>query len=88
MTELELVQKAIDDKIGKDIVTLKLDSAVADYFVIATANAPNHAQSIIDEVEKEGYSEGNWILLDLNDIIVHVFTEEARSFYDIERLWN
>ncbi|MDU2710094.1 MAG: RsfS/YbeB/iojap family protein, partial [Finegoldia magna] len=37
---------------------------------------------------KEGYSEGNWILLDLNDIIVHVFTEEARSFYDIERLWN
>ncbi|MDU5978185.1 MAG: RsfS/YbeB/iojap family protein, partial [Finegoldia magna] len=46
MTELELVQKAIDDKIGKDIVTLKLDSAVADYFVIATANAPNHAQSI------------------------------------------
>ena len=81
MTELELVQKAIDDKIGKDIVTLKLDSAVADYFVIATANAPNHAQSIIDEVEKVCDENGF-------EIIVHVFTEEARSFYDIERLWN
>ena len=60
MTELELVQKAIDDKIGKDIVTLKLDSAVADYFVIATANAPNHAQSIIDEVEKSGRWKWLW----------------------------
>ena len=100
--KLELVLTACEDKIGKDIKTVKLDEnkALADYFVIVTGNTPNHTQSIADEVEKvceeagyeilgkEGYREGHWILLDISDIILHVFTPEERDYYDLERLWT
>ncbi len=99
--KLEKVIQACEDKIAKDVVAVELDSrrALADYFVIATGNTPNQTQSIVDEVEdvcakegydvlgKEGYQDGHWILLDLNDIIVHVFTPEEREYYDLERLW-
>ena len=100
--KLEKIIKACEDKIAHDVVSVKLDpqGALADYFVIATGNTPNQTQSIIDEVEdvcekegyeilgKEGYSDGHWILLDINDIIVHVFTPEERDYYDLERLWS
>lgn len=74
--------------------------AIADYFVIATGNTSSQTQAIADEVEKvaeeneinivgvEGYREGSWILVDLGDIIVHVFTPEARDYYNLERLWK
>lgn len=74
--------------------------AIADYFVIATGNTSSQTQAIADEVEKvaeeneisivgvEGYREGSWILVDLGDIIVHVFTPEAREYYNLERLWK
>ncbi|MDY6065359.1 MAG: ribosome silencing factor [Finegoldia sp.] len=99
MTKIDEIIKAIDDKLGKDIVKINLNNAIVDYFIITSANAPNHAQSIADKVLEicdqegyevlgvEGYSEGKWILIDLNDIVVHIFTEEQRAFYDIERLW-
>ncbi|MDO5017851.1 MAG: ribosome silencing factor [Lagierella massiliensis] len=102
MKEIDLVVKACEDKIAKDVVAIKLKEglAIADYFVIATGNTANQTQAISDEVEDvalkngmnvigvEGYSEGSWILEDLGDIIVHVFTPEAREYYNLERLWK
>lgn len=83
-------------------MTIPIDSklAIADHFVIATGNTRNQTQAIADEIEnslhelgfealgKEGYREGNWILLDFGDIIVHIFTREDREYYDLERLWQ
>lgn len=100
--KLDLIVKACEDKIATDIKVIELDKsrALADYFVIATGNTSNHTQSIADEAEKvaeesgmellskEGYRDGNWILVDLGDIIIHVFTPEYREYYDIERLWS
>jgi len=94
--------KKLDDKKGKDIVLLEVSklTAFADYFVIATGNSKKHTVALADEVEKklsekgvfvghkEGYNEGSWILLDYLDVVVHIFTEEERSFYDIERIWK
>ncbi len=102
MTKLEAVIKACEDKIAKDIVTIPIDPemAIADYFVIVTGNSRNQTQAIADEVERvmhemgfehrgiEGYREGNWILLDFSDIIIHIFTSEDREYYDLERLWK
>ena len=102
MKEIDLVVKACEDKIAKDVLSIKLQEgmAIADYFVIATGNTSSQTQAIADEVEKvalengmtlvgvEGYREGSWILVDLGDIIVHVFTPEAREYYNLERLWK
>ncbi|MDL2310516.1 ribosome silencing factor [Peptostreptococcaceae bacterium OttesenSCG-928-C18] len=100
--KIKLITDACEDKIATDIKVIELDegSALADYFVIATGNTANQTQSIADEVEKvaeengfdllgkEGYRDGNWILVDLDDIIVHVFTPDFREYYDLERLWS
>ena len=86
----------------KDIKLLKIDdiSSLADYFLIAHGNNPNHVKALIDSVEDkleelgyspnhiEGYQEGTWVLLDFGRIIVHVFHKEARLFYDLERIWR
>lgn len=102
MKEIDIIVKACEDKIAKDVVSIKLQEgmAIADYFVIATGNTSSQTQAIADEVEKvaeeneinivgvEGYREGSWILVDLGDIIVHVFTPEAREYYNLERLWK
>ena len=102
MKEIDLIVKACEDKIAKDVLSTKLQEgmAIADYFVIATGNTSSQTQAIVDEVEKvalengmtlvgvEGYREGSWILVDLGDIIVHVFTPEAREYYNLERLWK
>lgn len=102
MKEIDLIVKACEDKIAKDVLSIKLREgmAIADYFVIATGNTSSQTQAIADEVEKvalengmtlvgvEGYREGSWILVDLGDIIVHVFTPEAREYYNLERLWK
>lgn len=102
MKEIDLVVKACEDKIAKDVLSIKLQEgmAIADYFVIATGNTSSQTQAIADEVEKvalengmtivgvEGYREGSWILVDLGDIIVHVFIPEAREYYNLERLWK
>ena len=91
----------LDDKQGVDIKVLDIHeiSVLADYFVIAHGNNPNHVRAMIDEVEEkmaqegvfaaniEGYAEGTWVLMDFGRIIVHVFHKEARMFYDLERIW-
>lgn len=93
--------KAIQDKKGDSIMSLdlkKIDEAVADYFVLCEANSHVHikaiAENIIDEVEKEcgekpyhvEYGE-SWTLVDYANIVVHIFTQEQRAFYNIEGLW-
>ncbi len=102
MNKLELIKQVIDDKLGKDITVIEVDksTSVADYFVIATGNTKNHTQAMADAVTdkmeelgfevlgQEGLREGNWILVDLGDIIVHIFTQDNRNYYNLERLWE
>ena len=92
----------IDEKQGEDIVLLDLSriTTICDYFVIASTKSARQAKAIINEIEdrlakdhvffahKEGYDLGRWVLLDYGDIIVHVFHEEERAFYNIERIWK
>ena len=94
--------KAIDGKKGLNIQVIRISdiSVLADYMVIATGNSSTHVKARADEVEYrldeagvsvshiEGYRSNSWILLDYVDVIVHVFSEEAREFYDLDRLWQ
>ncbi|ABR48470.1 iojap-like protein [Alkaliphilus metalliredigens QYMF] len=100
--QVKNIVKAIDDKLGEDIVVLNLGqvSPICDYFVIATGKSDRQVKAIADEVEnqlketggllshKEGHRLGRWILLDYGDIVVHIFHEEDREFYSIERIWK
>ncbi len=94
--------KAIDGKKGLNIQVIRISdiSVLADYMVIATGNSSTHVKALADEVDYrldeagvsvshiEGYRSNSWILLDYVDVIVHVFSEEAREFYDLDRLWQ
>lgn len=94
--------KAIDSKKGLDIQVIEITdiSVLADYMVIATGNSSTHVKALADEVEYklneagisvshiEGYRSNSWILLDYIDVIVNVFSDEARQFYDLDRLWQ
>ena len=95
------VTKALDEKKGQDIQLLKIDevSSLADYFLICTGTSNTHVKTLCDyaeyEVERlgepmlgrEGHRGNSWELLDFGSIVVHVFTQEAREFYALERLW-
>lgn len=97
-----LAVQALEDKKGNDIQIIDIHevSVIADYFIIASGNNPNQVKALADNVEDtlgragyearqtEGYATASWILMDYNDIIIHVFSEEDRSFYDIERIWR
>ena len=99
--ELEIAVKALDSKKAKNITALKVDdlTILANYFVIASASSTTQVKALADEVEYqlgekgvkpkgiEGYQSKEWIVLDYYDIIVHVFLEETRDFYQLERLW-
>lgn len=92
----------IEEKKGKDIQVLDISdlSSLADCFVLASGASTIQVQSIASFVEekaedndlslsrKEGYRNGRWILLDFNNVIVHIFHEEEREFYKLERLWQ
>ena len=94
--------RAAEDKQAKDIVILDLRgiTSFTDYFVICTGNNQRQVQTIADEIDKqlrlqgdraisvEGYTQGEWILADYGDFLVHVFSQQAREFYDLERLWR
>src|SRR5262249_49332078 len=93
---------AADSKQAKDITVLDLRaiSSFADFFVIATGTNTRQIQTISDEIEKElkkhgerptsveGYTHADWILMDYADYVVHIFSEKARTYYDLERLWR
>lgn len=95
------VTKALDAKKGMNIKLLKIDkvSSLADYFLICTGTSNTHVKTLCDYAEytleqlgepmlgREGHHGSTWELLDYGTIVVHVFTEEARKFYDLERLW-
>ncbi|WP_137597374.1 ribosome silencing factor [Paucilactobacillus kaifaensis] len=94
--------KAADDKRAEDIVALDVQevSLMADYFVIMDANSKRQVQAIaeavmeqahiagIDVKRVEGKQAGEWVLVDLGDVIVHVFQKEQRQFYNLEKLWS
>ena len=93
--------RALDSKKGMDIKLLKIDrvSSLADYFLICTGTSNTHVKTLCDYAEyvltemgepmlgREGHRGNSWELLDFGSIVVHVFTEEAREFYSLERLW-
>ena len=97
-----LTAKALSSKKGLDIKVIEIRdvSVLADYMVIATGTSTTHVKALADEVEYqldnagisvshiEGYRSNTWILLDYIDVIVHVFSDEAREFYDLDRLWQ
>lgn len=98
----KIAVKALDDKKGEDITIIDISevSVVADYFIIAGGSNRSQIQAMADNVDEclsknggrlkqiEGYDAGNWVLLDFQDIIVHIFDKENRLFYDLERIWR
>lgn len=99
---VKVVYDALDDKKGIDIKVLDISkiSVMADYFFIASGSNKNQVQALADNVEEEllkrdihcrqveGYPSGNWILMDYGDFIVHIFNQDDRLFYDLERIWR
>ena len=98
-----LAAKALSDKKGKEIRVLEIEelTTLADYFVLATGSSNTQINALVDNVEKvlteeageeplhrEGYRGGTWVLLDYGCIAIHVFNQEAREFYGLERLWQ
>lgn len=93
---------ALEEKKAKDIKVLKTDgqTVLADYFVICNGSSAPHIKALVDEVDKqlseageplirrEGLRSDIWVLMDFGCVIVHVFTDEARRFYNLERLWS
>lgn len=93
---------ALDEKKGMNINVIDISkiSVIADYFVIASGNNSNQVQAMADNVEEklrsigveaartEGYNTANWILMDFNGVIVHIFNKEDRFFYDLDRIWQ
>ena len=94
--------KALDAKKGNDIKVLKTEelTTLADYFVLCTATSSTQVKAMADACEAaaekegeivhhiEGHRDGAWLLMDFSSVVVHVFTDEARKFYDLERLWG
>lgn len=99
---VKIAYQALDEKKGEDIKIINLEgiSVLADYFIIANGTNSSQVQALVDNVEeelhnagyslkqREGYSNGNWVLLDFGDVIVHIFDRENRLFYDLERIWR
>lgn len=95
------IGEILNNKKAEDVSVLKVAgiTSITDYYVIATAKNTVHAKSLCDEIEEklkkdnvsptniEGYQSAMWILMDYNNVIVHIFYEETRKFYDLERLW-
>lgn len=95
------IGKLLDDKKGSNVTILKVSgiTSITDYYVIVTASNTIHAKSLCDDVEEmlkkeneqpkniEGYQSAMWILMDYQNVIVHIFYDETRKFYDLERLW-
>lgn len=97
-----LACQALEDKKAVDIKVINIErvSSLADYFIIASGTNRNQVQAMSDNVDEtlakegyytkqvEGYTSGNWILMDYGDIVIHLFDEENRLFYDLERIWR
>ena len=96
------IVEILEGKKAKDVKSLDITEVtiITDYFVICSGTSSTHIKALADEVEekmkemnvellrKEGYISARWILLDFNDVVVHIFHEEEREFYNLERLWS
>lgn len=101
-TLLETAYQAVDEKKAQDIVVLNMEgvSLIADQFIICHANSERQVQAIAREVADkaskndfevkrvEGLDNGRWVLVDLGDVVVHVFHKDDRGYYNLERLWG
>lgn len=99
---VKLACGAMEEKKAQDIKIIDIEkvSTLADYFIIASGSNRNQVQAMADNVNEilgragvepkqiEGYQSANWILLDYRDIVIHIFDEENRLFYDLERIWR
>ena len=99
---INIIYEALDEKKGIDIKVIDISkiSTIADYFVIASGSSTNQVQALADNVGEEltkvgfnyrqivGYNSANWILIDYNDAIIHIFDTDSRAFYDLERIWR
>ena len=100
--QVMVAARAADEKKAQGVVVLRLSAITefTDYFVICAGNSTRQTQAIADAVieelkriktrplHTEGYNNAEWILIDYGAFVVHIFTEESRSFYDLERLWR
>lgn len=101
-TLLEVAYKAADDKRAEDIIVLNMKgvSYLADYFLICHANSDRQVQAIAKEMAEqagksgydvkrlEGFDSARWVLVDMGDVVAHVFHKDERAFYNLERLWG
>ena len=99
---LEIAYQALDEKKAHYIHMIDISRIIilADYFVISSGSNPNQIHAMADRVEEkmreagfyprtvEGYQNANWILMDYQDVVIHIFDTESRDFYDIERIWS
>ncbi|WHY76200.1 ribosome silencing factor [Neobacillus sp. WH10] len=99
---LKITVKAADDKRAEDILALNMKgiSLIADYFIICHGNSDKQVQAIAREMKEkaqekgydvkriEGFDEARWVLIDLGDVVAHVFHREERGYYNLERLWG
>ena len=98
-----IAAKALDEKKGKEISAIEIAdlTTIADYFVLASGTSNTQINALSGAVEKalkeqageeplrrEGYRDGTWVLLDYGCVVVHIFSQEAREFYSLERLWK
>lgn len=102
-TQVAIAVHACQEKKATDISILRLDaqaSGFTDYFVLCSGANPRQVQAIADDIDQklsqarvqpkhiEGYTQADWVLMDYVDFVVHIFSESARKFYDLERLWK
>ncbi|MDE6364161.1 MAG: ribosome silencing factor [Lachnospiraceae bacterium] len=99
---LKTMIDALDEKKAENIQLIDISevSTIADYFIITNGTNTSQIQALSDHVEEklskngirpksiEGYNTANWILMDYSDILVHIFDQESRGFYDLERIWR
>ena len=103
LAQLKDAVRACEDKKAEDLTILELDKtsgAFTDYFLICSGQNPRQIQAVSDEIELrlkregvyphniEGYNQAEWVLLDYVDFVVHIFSQTARHYYDLERLWR
>lgn len=98
---LDLILRTLDDNKAEDVVTVDLagKSPIADYMIVANGRSQRQVQALADHIARavketagspkiEGMTQGDWVLVDTGDVVVHLFRPEVREFYNLEAMWN
>lgn len=103
LEKAKVIVKVLDEKKGRDIQLLEIKglSTLGDYFILATGGSNTQVRALADDIDEElhkkfdvhpdrteGLQNAEWVLMDYDDVMVHIFQEEPRAFYNLERLWN